>query len=139
MLLSVWLRSGTKSNDLWQHLVRLFPDWSWRLPVITQWGQFTHELTRHAISIMYENAAGIVTINWNMYALFCGAYFSDGVDISLDFSTDYIVYIWYRFLYLPGYLENINDPLPHFHAHQIIHQLVDLFLQIPREQEDVCL
>jgi hypothetical protein len=88
IFLELWLRSQIFSASLWKSLSDLFPLWTHRMLVVSQWSAISLALTQRATKLLYGQgtAAVVYTVNSNL--------------VTLELSDQYVVYAWYRVLHL---------------------------------------
>ncbi|OUM61554.1 hypothetical protein PIROE2DRAFT_45097 [Piromyces sp. E2] len=88
VLIESWLRSQTKRTDMWESLKKYFKNWTHRIGVIEQWNATMFGLTQKVINILYGPNYGKNNVNIVI----------NGSIISLDLSSDFVIYSWAQML-----------------------------------------
>ncbi|KAG2228010.1 hypothetical protein INT45_012034 [Circinella minor] len=116
VLFELWLRSRIREVEMWDILKECFMRWSHRSKAIQQWSSITFSLTNRVLNLTYGSDEGtdMVVLSTN------------GINVKLDLSPDFVHYSWHRILYLAPH--PLQLPPSNFTIMMLgIGQLVDLF------------
>jgi RALGAPB N-terminal domain/Rap/ran-GAP len=123
VLFELFLISGTRDTDMWQHLRMLLGSWRHRLSAIHQWGAVSSALVQHVLYLLYGAPYGCDHVHIVLPHL-------TSVDIH-GLSPRFVFYAWYRVLHLLGDLESIPLPNNYHEAMRCVARIVAPMLSLP--------
>ncbi|EGF76898.1 hypothetical protein BATDEDRAFT_92176 [Batrachochytrium dendrobatidis JAM81] len=92
-LLEIWLRSGILSVEMWDRLKKHFVTWTHRIEVIHHWSAVIYGLTQNVVKYIFDESKLQSTVTIALH---------NGGNISIDFTSDFLVYSWHRTIYMIG-------------------------------------
>ncbi|KAJ3009267.1 hypothetical protein HKX48_008074 [Thoreauomyces humboldtii] len=93
VLFELWLRSGLTRVYMWDHLKRYFTMWTHRVPVIRQWNATILGLTQRVVGLLYGTTEGAGKVYIDV---------DEHYSVTLDLSSEFVVYAWHRLSYIIG-------------------------------------
>ncbi|KAL6061280.1 Ral GTPase-activating protein subunit alpha-1 [Balamuthia mandrillaris] len=127
VLLESWLYSSTNDAAMWGSLLKHSCNWIRFMPTITHWNAFSKALTERSISLLYGPKEGKTSVNIRVE----GA--NEVTTIKLD--DELVLYAWHKMLHAIGDPNRIEDPSIFVTAFRGIDTLVNLYLQVGKENE----